>query len=187
MQPWPYVTALLSSLGTRPESRWHCGKIVVSYNRCAHGNSAKIGQTCSRYRCSVKNLQPLIIRLMLMAWDDYQTVQSFATWYLPAVSFPRKSYSLSQICPGTMSEDNRNYENSTSLQQHGRYTYRVKLITTMHTNSNHSAQMHIGEKLEPCLAFKSSTISSTLVSFSICFFCLLRLSPSESSLCACFD
>ena len=77
----------------------------------------------------VESSQQLIVRLM--AWDGYQTVWSFATWYPPTASFPTESYGLSQTCPGTMSEDYRDYENSTSLQQHGRYTYAVKLINPL--------------------------------------------------------
>ena len=77
----------------------------------------------------VEFFRQLIVRLM--AWDGYQTVQSFATWYPPTVSFPTESYGLSQTYPGMMSEDYHDYENSTGLQQHGRYTYAVKLINPL--------------------------------------------------------
>lgn len=94
--------------------------IALKSGKCVAGADA--------VKC-VESSPQLIVRSM--AWDGYQTVHSFATWYPPTVSFPTESYGLSQTCQGTMSEEYRDYENSVSLQQHGRYTYVVKLTNPL--------------------------------------------------------
>ena len=55
--------------------------IVPKSGKCVAGAGA--------VKC-VESSRHLIVRLM--AWDGYQTVRSFATWYPPTVSFPTESY-----------------------------------------------------------------------------------------------